>query len=163
MRLLLVHGLRVGSVMDANIDDLGYDSGHRVLYLTRKGGHRDRVAIPPPVGDAIDQMLAQRGQPRIGPAIRDRTRPAALPSLVIPPTQARWPDRQRSAGRAAVRPLPPGYRDQRVAGSAAAARRAGLCPAKDPRTTRRYDKRRGNLDRAGSYVLAGRYGQRGDG
>ena len=33
---------------------------------------------------------------------------------------------------------------------------------KDPRTTRRYDKQRGNLDRAGSYVLAGRYGQRHD-
>jgi integrase len=33
---------------------------------------------------------------------------------------------------------------------------------KDPRTTRRYDKARGNLDRAGSYVLAGRYGQRHD-
>lgn len=34
---------------------------------------------------------------------------------------------------------------------------------RDPRTTRRYDKARGNLDRAGSYVLATRYGQRHDG
>ena len=33
---------------------------------------------------------------------------------------------------------------------------------KDPRTTRRYDKRRGNLDRAGSYVLATWYRQRAD-
>jgi integrase/recombinase XerD len=31
---------------------------------------------------------------------------------------------------------------------------------KDPQTTHRYDKQRGNLDRAGSYVLAGRHGQR---
>jgi hypothetical protein len=32
---LLTDGLRVGSVMDATVEDLGYDSGHRVLYLTR--------------------------------------------------------------------------------------------------------------------------------
>jgi len=31
---------------------------------------------------------------------------------------------------------------------------------RDPRTSRRYDKQRGNLDRSGSYVLATRYGQR---
>ena len=30
----------------------------------------------------------------------------------------------------------------------------------DPRTTRRYDKGRRNLDRSGSYVLATRYGTR---
>jgi hypothetical protein len=34
--------------------------------LTRKGGYRDRVAIPPAVGDAIDKMLAQRGNPETG-------------------------------------------------------------------------------------------------
>jgi integrase/recombinase XerD len=58
IRLLLHNGLRIGSVMEARIEDLGYDSGHRTLSLTRKGGHRDRVAIPASVGEAVDAMLA---------------------------------------------------------------------------------------------------------
>jgi len=66
VRTLLYTGLRVGSVMDSLIEDLGYDSGHRVLNLIRKGGHRDRVAIPPGVGEPLDKMLAQRGNPSSG-------------------------------------------------------------------------------------------------
>ena len=66
VRLLLVNGLRVGSAIDARIENLGHDRGHRVLDLTRKGGYRDRVAIPPAVGEPIDAMLAWRGSPAHG-------------------------------------------------------------------------------------------------
>jgi hypothetical protein len=47
----------------AKINDLGCDSGNRVLNLTRKGGHQDQVALPPSVGEAIYAMVNQRGNP----------------------------------------------------------------------------------------------------
>jgi integrase/recombinase XerD len=162
VRLLLITGLRVGSVMAAKIDDLGYDSGHRVLTLIRKGGHADRVAIPPAVGEAIDRMLAHRDNPTSGLLfLTDRGRPL----------YNAWSFRLlKRLGRIASVP----QAEQLSAHSMRATAITELLRVvplqdvqdfarhRDPRTTRRYDKQRGNLDRAGSYVLAGRYGQRAD-
>ncbi len=77
IRLLLLNGLRIGSVMEAEIGGLGFDSGHRTLSLIRKGGHRDRVAVPPAVGEVIDAMLAERGNSR-GHSWRRTARPGVL-------------------------------------------------------------------------------------
>ncbi len=149
--------------MDALVDDLGYDSGHRVLYLTRKGGHRDRVAVPPGVGEPIDKMLAQRGNPTSGLLfLTERGRPLypawSFRLLKRLGRMARVPQAERLSAHSMrataiteyLRIAPP----QDV---------QDFARHKDPRTTRRYDKARGNLDRAGSYVLATRYGQRQDG
>jgi integrase/recombinase XerD len=163
VRLLLITGLRVGPVMAAKIEDLGYDSGHRVLSLIRKGGHPDRVAIPPAVGEAIDDMLAQRDNPTSGLLfLTERGRPL----------NNAWSFRLlKRLGRIASVP----QAEQLSAHSMRATAITELLrvvPLQDvqdfarhkgPRTTRRYDKARGNLDRAGSYVLAGRYGQRSEG
>jgi integrase len=148
--------------MDAKVEDLGHDSGHRVLNLTRKGGHQDRVPIPPAVGEAIDAMLAQRGNPVAGLLfLTERGRP------LYPAWSFRLLKR---LGRIASVP-------QAAQLSAHSLRATAITELlrvvplqdvqdfsrhKDPRTTRRYDKARGNLDRAGSYVLATRYGQRHD-
>jgi integrase/recombinase XerD len=40
VRLLLHNALRVDELAAADITDLGYDRGHRILRLTRKGGRR---------------------------------------------------------------------------------------------------------------------------
>jgi integrase/recombinase XerD len=164
VRLLLVNGLRVGSVMDARVEDLGYDSGHRVLSLTRKGGYRDRVAIPPAVGEAIDKMLAQRGNPETGLLfLTERGRPLypawsfrllkKLGSIATVP-QASQLSAHSMRATAITELLNAGVSLRDV---------QDFARHRDPRTTRRYDTQRGNLDRAGSYVLAGRYGQRQDG
>jgi integrase/recombinase XerD len=135
-----------------------------VLDLTRKGGHRDRVAIPPAVGEPIDAMLAQRGNPTSGLLfLTERGRP------LYPAWSFRLLKR---LGQIANVP----QASQLSAHSMRATAITGLLNAgvtlhdvqdfarhRDPRTTRRYDKARGNLDRSGSYVLATRYGQRHDG
>jgi integrase/recombinase XerD len=95
-------------------------------------------------------MLAQRGNPTSGPLfLTERGRPL----------YNGWSFRLlKRLGRIASVPQAEqlsahsmrGDRDHRTAPGGAAAGRAGLRPAKDPRTTRRYDRARGNLDRAGS-------------
>jgi integrase/recombinase XerD len=150
--------------MDAHIDDLGHDSGHRVLSLIRKGGHRDRVPIPPAVGEAIDKMLAGRGNPTSGPLfVTNRGRPLypawsfrllkKLGAKADVPQAAQLSAHSMRA-TAITELLNAGVSLRDV---------QDFARHRDPRTTRRYDKQRGNLDRAGSYVLAGRYGQRHDG
>lgn len=64
---LLVAGLRVGSTIGARIEQLGTDRGHRVLDLTVKGGRRRRIPLPPVLANALDETLAERGNPTEGP------------------------------------------------------------------------------------------------
>jgi integrase/recombinase XerD len=161
---LLTDGLRVGSVMDATVEDLGYDSGHRVLYLTRKGGHPSRVAIPPAVGEAIDAMLAERGNP------------VSRLLFVTEGGRPLYPARSfrllKRLGRIASVPQAEHLSAHSMRATAITELpNAGVTLRdvqdfvnhEDPRTTRRYDKQQNNLDRSGAYVLATRYGRRHDG
>lgn len=158
IRLLLVDGLRIGSALDAQITDLAYDRGHRTLTLTVKGGTNRRVAIPPMVGEAIDRMLSERGNPATGPLFVTRRGRAVYPLMA-------WRLVRRLAARArivqAASISPHSLRATAITefmdagGSLRDAQ--DFAGHKDPRTTRRYDKNRHSLDRHGSYVLAGRY------
>lgn len=163
VRLLLLNGLRVGSAIDARIEDLGHDRGHRILDLTRKGGYRDRIAIPPAVGEPIDAMLAWRGSPPDGwlfvlrsgrqvyevwvwRLIRELGARAGIPqAAVLSPHSLR--------ATAITEYLNAG---------ASLAQAQDFARHKDPRTTQRYNKNRHNLDNHGAYTLAGRYGGRPD-
>lgn len=53
-RLLLHLGLRVDELAAADVEDLGHDRGHRVLAVTRKGGRRATVPLPPATAAALD-------------------------------------------------------------------------------------------------------------
>jgi integrase/recombinase XerD len=162
VRLLLVNGLRIGSVLNAGITDLGFDRGHRTLSLTRKGGNPDRVALPPSVGDAIDRMLAERGQPAEGLLFALSGRPVYVAWV--------WRRLKRLAKAAGIPQFDAVSAHSLRATAITELLNAGrslrevqdFARHKDPRTTRRYDKNRGDLDDAGSYVLATRYGVRRD-
>jgi integrase len=163
VRTLLTTGVRVGSVEQAQIEDLGYDSGHRVLNLIRKGGYPDRIAIPAATGEAIDLMLAARGNPTSGPlflTVRGGTLYSSWSFRLLKQlgATANVPQAaQLSAHSMRATSITILLRHRPLQDAQDFARHA------DPRTTRRYDKQRANLDRAGSYVLAGLYGQRDDG
>ena len=45
--LLLLNGLRVSEVVNADAEDLDIERGHRVLRITRKGGRRAIVPLAP--------------------------------------------------------------------------------------------------------------------
>lgn len=72
--LLMATGLRVTECVNARVEDLGYDGGMRVLYVTRKGGKRDAVALGA-AAEQIDRRVAGRTS---GPIFMTRTgRPVA--------------------------------------------------------------------------------------
>ncbi|MFK0026658.1 tyrosine-type recombinase/integrase [Streptomyces sp. NPDC090798] len=53
--------LRIDSLLNARVEDLGYDKGHRVLHLEKmKGGGRKKKPIPPVAWDALQEYLDGR-------------------------------------------------------------------------------------------------------
>ena len=158
-RLLLHLGLRVDELAAADVADLGHDRGHRVLAVVRKGGRRATVAIPPATGAALDAYLASRppgpdGGAPAGPLLATaggaRLDQSALCKLVrrlaraaaIPQWQELSPHSLRHTAITLALDAGAPLRDvQDYAGH------------RDPRTTRRYDRSRGSLDRNAAYTL----------
>jgi integrase/recombinase XerD len=163
IRLLLYGGLRCGSALDAAITDLGHDRGYRTLTVRMKGGKIRRVPIVPALGDAIDAYLAARGHPREGLLFVTRTgRRVGEPYLYdlvrrlarnagIPSSAHLSPHSLRHTFATDYLDAGGNLRDLQDAMGHA-----------DPRTTRRYDRSRHNLDRHPAHVLAIRYGARKD-
>lgn len=150
---LLVHnGLRIDEALSRDVDHLQTERGHQVLRLRRKGGHTATAPLAPPVIHALTVYLAGRTS---GPLFATRTgrrvdEPAA------------WRLLRRLARRAglpqAERINPHSLRHTFVT----AALDAGVslrdvqdgAGHRDPRTTRRYDSSRHNLDRHPSYAVS---------
>ena len=167
--LLLFTGARVSEACEATLADLGMDRGHRVLWVTRKGGKRQPLALPPPVLGRLDAYTADRDDLEHVPAIvgstgRDRPLIATAPKGKHMRPADVWA-LMRRLGKAAG--LPPELVKAMGAHSmrhsfATLALDAGVnlvdlqdaMGHKDPRTTRRYDRARGRLDRSPGYLLA---------
>jgi integrase/recombinase XerD len=149
--LLALNGLRVSEAAGADIEHLGLERGHRTLTITRKGGKVVAILLAPRTARAIDLAIGERtGGPVFlaadgrrldrhgaGPIVR---KTAAAPGSPRPSLPTRCgmrssPPRQLDAGV----PL----RDVQEAASHA-----------DPRTTMRYDRARGSLDRHATYIVA---------
>lgn len=63
LAVLFFAGLRVGSVVNANVGDLGWNEGERTLKLTVKGGTPTFKYLEGIVSDAVDAYLNERGKP----------------------------------------------------------------------------------------------------
>lgn len=150
---LLAHlGLRVSEALRLTAGDVATTRGHRTVWVTRKRGRRQQLALSPACAQALDALLglAQRSD---GALFVTRT--------------GRPLDRHHAAkiiarlGRRAGLPYPltpHGLRHAFItlALDAGASLRDVQDAAghADPRTTRRYDRARGNLDRSPSYDVA---------
>lgn len=144
-------GLRISEALGADVRDYGHDHGHRVLRVRRKGGKAARVALAPPVIRALDTYLNGRGD---GPIFLtsngcDRygyklayeqlgrlCQSAGLPAGVSPHS------------------LRHSYATESLRLGAALQDVQDALGHADPRTTRRYDRSRHNLDRSPNYLLA---------
>jgi len=166
--LLLFTGARVGEASEATLADLGMDRGHRVLWVTRKGGKRQPLVLPPPVLERLDAYLAERPDLEHVPAVigstgRDRPLIATASGRPMRPADV-WA-LMRRLGKAA------GLPHELVKAMGAHSMRHSFATLyldaggnivdlqdamghKDPRTTRRYDRARGRLDRSPGYLLA---------
>jgi site-specific recombinase XerD len=151
--LLGLNGLRITEALTIDAANLDTERGHRVVRITRKGGKRATVPLAPRTAEAFDAYLDGREQ---GP-------------LFVTATGNRW---HRSEAWRTLR---------RLARDAVPAKATSLHPHDlrhafvtlsldagaslrdvqdaaghaDPRTTRRYDRARHNLDRHPTYALAG--------
>jgi integrase/recombinase XerD len=168
---LLFTGARVSELLGADIEDLGTDRGHRVLRVRRKGGKIQSLALPAPAAGRIDAYLAGRDDVTALPTLPGSAGAPRRRVLFATGTGARMYRAEvrgllRRLGRAADLP-------EELTGSLSphAMRHAfatlnldagaSLRDLQDamghvsPRTTRRYDRSRGNLDRSPGYLLAG--------
>jgi integrase/recombinase XerD len=170
--VILFTGARVSEITAADIEDLGTDRGNRVLRVTRKGGMRQLLAVPPPAARRLDAYLASRGDMASLPAVTSQPgSPRPRRPLFASETGARlfpadvW-QLVRRIGKAAGLPAELvshlGPHALRHAFATlyldAGGNLRDLQDAmghSDPRTTRRYDRARYSLDRSPGYTLAG--------
>lgn len=155
MSLLAYNGVRIDEALSADVGDYTHQRGHRVLRIVRKGGRTATEPLAPPTVRALDAYL-ETDHPASGPLFLDRTETTRL-AYTTASAQIR-----RLAGKAgipaAAQITPHSLRHTFVTESLA----AGVplqdvqdaAGHRDPRTTRRYDRSRHNLDRHPTYVLA---------
>jgi integrase/recombinase XerD len=161
LTLLAHNGLRIGEALAADAEDLGTERGHRTLRITRKGGRRATVVLAPVTVRAIDNYLDGRdtGPLFVTAGGRRLDEPAAFRMVrrLAKAAGLEYADRlsPHSLRHAFVTlALDAGVSLREVQDAAGHA---------DPRTTRRYDRARHNLDRAASYAVAAYLAQDGGG
>ena len=148
--LLALNGLRVSEATGADIEALGVERGHRTLVVTRKGGKVVTVPLAPRTARAIDLAVGERSEGPVflsadgrrldrhgaGRIVRRVARRAGITKPIGPHTL-------RHAFITAALDAGVALRDVQEAASHA-----------DPRTTMRYDRARGTLDRHATYIVA---------
>ncbi|MFE9913583.1 tyrosine-type recombinase/integrase [Micromonospora sp. NPDC005553] len=170
LALLADLGLRVGELISLDLTDLGTERGHRSVRFVGKGGKQRRRALTPGTGHALDAYLAQRAA-TTGVPVSQLTGP-----LLVTASGARL-DRHsvfrmvRRLARAAGIPAWAKLSPHSLRHAFATTARSEGVPLEDvqdamghadPRTTRRYDRDRHNLDRDPAYaVWAARSRRRG--
>jgi integrase/recombinase XerD len=146
--LLGLNGLRVNEACATNVEDLGFERGHRTLRILGKGNKPAVIPLVPRTARTIDLAVGERDH---GPILRRRDG-----QRLERRTAHRWVRAiGKRAGLGAVHPhmlraafimaaLDAGVplRDVQIA-----ARHA------DPRTTTIYDRRRENFDRHAAYIV----------
>jgi integrase/recombinase XerD len=153
--LLADLGLRVGELVSLDLDDIGYERGHRSVRFVGKGGKPRRRALTPGTSAALDAYLRVRPGPPEG-AVFLTASGARLDRHAVFRLVRRL---ARDAGIPAWAKLSPHSLRHAFATTA----RAEGVPLEDvqdamghadPRTTRRYDRDRHNLDRDPAYTIA---------
>jgi integrase/recombinase XerD len=148
--LLTLNGLRVSEATGADIEHLALERGHRTLTITRKGGKVVTIPLAPRTARAIDLAVGERTDGPVflaadgrrldrhgGRADRPQDRPPGRDR------QDRHAHTLRHAFITAALDAGVPLRDVQEAASHA-----------DPRTTMRYDRARGSLDRHAAYIVA---------
>jgi integrase/recombinase XerD len=148
--LLAINGLRISEALGADIDALGLERGHRTLTIVRKGRKVVTIPLAPRTARAVDLAIGERLD---GPIFlrRDGHRMDRHCASRIVRRVARragvdkpiGPHTLRHAFITAALDAGVPLRDVQEAASHA-----------DPRTTMRYDRARGSLDRHATYIVA---------
>jgi site-specific recombinase XerD len=152
--LLADLGLRVGEVVGLDLADLGRERGHRTIRFVGKGNKQRRRALTPTASEALDGYLGVRGTadgPLFLTSRGNRLDRHAVFRLVrrlalqagLSEADRLSPHSLRHAFATTARSEGVPLEDVQDAMGHA-----------DPRTTRRYDRDRHNLDRDPAYTVA---------
>lgn len=147
-----MNGLRISEALGADVTDLGSSRGHRTLTVLGKGGGRAVVALAPVTVAALETYLDGRiDGPLFVTSTGRRLDRATAFRMVRRLAAAAGLDKAQTLGLHSLRhtfvtaALDAGVPLHIVQD---AARHA------DPRTTRRYDRARHNLDNHATYAVA---------
>ena len=153
VHLLTYNGVRIDEALAADVADYSYQRGHRIIRIVRKGGKTATVPLNPTTVRALELYLSGR---TAGPLFLNRTGLERLPYTTAFALIRRLAQRTNVAGATSI--TPHSFRHTFITEALAAGvplqdvqDAAGHT---DPRTTRRYDHNRHNLDRHPTYVLA---------
>ncbi|MFI5841220.1 tyrosine-type recombinase/integrase [Catenuloplanes sp. NPDC051500] len=159
LALLADLGLRVGELCGLDVTDLGYERGHRAVRFTGKGGKARRRALAPGTAAAVDAYLHARAATEGGPVLDGPLLVTARGGRLDRHAVFRLVRQlARDAGLPAWEQLSPHSLRHAFATTA----RSEGVPLEDvqdamghadPRTTRRYDRDRHNLDRDPAYAI----------
>jgi integrase/recombinase XerD len=155
--------VRVGELVGLDLADVGWERGHRTVRFVGKGGRPRRRVLTPGAAAALDDYLPVRGTqegPLFVTSSGARIDRHAVFRLVrrlaaeagIAGAQRLSPHSLRHAFATAARDEGVPLEDVQDAMGHA-----------DPRTTRRYDRDRHNLDRDPAYTIAAARVRRGGG
>ena len=158
VHLLAFNGLRITEALNADVDDLIHDRGHRALRITRKGGKVGRVAIAPVTSRALDAYLTGRTD---GPIFLSRGGAARLSYTSAYEQLRRLVRAAGVPGAAAIHPhsFRHTFATEALDAGAALQDVQDALGHADPRTTRRYDRSRNRLDKDPTYALAAAMGR----
>ena len=146
--LLGLNGLRVSEACGTNIEDLGFERGHRILRIVGKGNKPAGIPLVPRTARTVDLAIGERSQGPIllrhnGERLDTRTAYRWVRSVGEQAGLDRvHPHMLRAAFIMAALDAGVPLRDVQIA-----ARHA------DPRTTTVYDRRRQNYDRHAAYAV----------
>jgi integrase/recombinase XerD len=151
--LLVYNGLRIDEALACDVDDFTYQRGHRVLRIVRKGGQPSTEPLSPIVVRVLEDCVGQRS---IGPMFLNHERTARLSYSTSYALIRRL---ARKAGIPAADRLSPhslrhSFATELLGAGVPLQDVQDAMGHADPRTTRRYDRSRHNLDRHPTYKMA---------
>jgi len=156
LAVMLTTGARTTEVLAADVADLGTTGGHRVLYVTRKGGKRQALPLAPWVAGLVDAYVDGRAA---GPLFATTGRGGTYGRMDEPSLLRLVRRTGAAAGLANAEQLHPhSLRHSAITGALEAGGSLrdvqAMAGHADPRTTERYDRMRGRLDKSPVYALA---------
>jgi hypothetical protein len=148
--LRVYNGLRIDEALRCDIEDFTYQRGHRVLRITRKGGRASTEPLSPIVSRAIEDAVAGR---TAGPVFLNRDGTARLSYSTSYALIRRLAHNAgiAAAGRLSPHSLRHSFATELLGAGVPLQDVQDAMGHADPRTTRRYDRSRHNLDRHPTY------------
>jgi integrase len=149
--LLALNGLRVSEALNADIEDLGLERGHRTLTITRKGGKVVTIPLAPRTARAIELYVGERSE---GPVFVNREGTRRLDRHAATRIVKRLAKHAGIEKRISPHSLRHSFITAALDAGVALRDVQEAASHADPRTTMRYDRARQSLDRHATYIVA---------